>query len=77
MSANDKGDNEMIPGLCTDLWTFALKETTYARRPLMKALRPIIASNGVSYLQMRSLGSHSTSEMEKERKDGLGITMMH
>ena len=27
----------------------------------MKAVRPVIASNGVPYLQMRSVGSHSTS----------------
>ena len=25
LSANDKGDNEMIPRLCTDLLAFALK----------------------------------------------------
>ena len=32
----------------------------------MKAVRPIIASNGVPYLQMRSVGTHSTSGMEKK-----------
>ena len=36
---------------------------------LMKAVRLIIASNGVSYLQMTSVGSHSASEREKEGKN--------
>ena len=35
---------------------------------LMKAVRLIIASNGVPYLQMTSVGSHSASEREKEGK---------
>ena len=34
----------------------------------MIAVRPVIISNGVLYLQMRSLGSHSTSAVEKEGK---------
>ena len=37
----------------------------------MKAVRPVIGSNGVSYIQMRSVGSHSTSGKERER-DGEG-----
>ena len=32
----------------------------------MKAERPVIASNVVSYLQTRLVGSHSTSGREKE-----------
>ena len=32
----------------------------------MKAVRPIIASNRICHLQMRSVGSHSTSGREKE-----------
>ena len=32
----------------------------------MKAVRPIIASNGVPYLQMRSVASYTTSGREKE-----------
>ena len=35
---------------------------------LMKAVRPFIVSNGVPYLQMRSIGSHSTSKREKKGK---------
>ena len=31
-------------------------------------VRPVIASNGVPYLQMRSEGTHSTSGSEKEGK---------
>ena len=34
----------------------------------MKAVRPVIASNGVPYLQMRSVGSLSTSGREKDGK---------
>ena len=32
----------------------------------MKAVWPVIVSNGVPLLQMRSVGSHSQSEREKE-----------
>ena len=35
---------------------------------LMKALRPVIASNGVPYFQMRSVGSPGTLGKEKEGK---------
>ena len=34
----------------------------------MKPGRPVIVSNGVPYLQMRSVGSHTTSGREKEGK---------
>ena len=34
----------------------------------MKAVRPVIVSNGVPSLQMNSVGSHSTPGMEKEGK---------
>ena len=33
---------------------------------LIKAVRPVIASNGAPYLQMTSVGSHSTLDREKE-----------
>ena len=36
---------------------------------LMKAVQSVIASNGVPYLKMRSVGSHSASGREKEGKD--------
>ena len=34
----------------------------------MKAIRPIIASNGVPYGQIRSVGTHGTSGKEDEGK---------
>ena len=45
-------------------------EKNPARRPSMKAMRPVIASSGVPYLHTRSLGSHSTSRRNEEN-DGL------
>ena len=61
-------DNEMILGLCTDLLAFALQlRKTSARRPSDKGVvRAVIVSNGAAFLQMRSVGSHSTSGREKE-----------
>jgi hypothetical protein len=43
----------------------------------MKTVRPVIASNGIPYLQMRSVGSHSTSGMEKdgEKKGRVSINL--
>ena len=40
----------------------------------MKVVRPVIASNGVSYLQLKLVGSHSTSGREKEREDEQNIS---
>ena len=37
-----------------------------ARRLSMKAVRTVFASNGIPYIQIRSLGLHSTLEMKKE-----------
>jgi hypothetical protein len=70
---NDKGYNEMVPGLYTDPLAFALRlrktRKTSARKPSdERAVRPVITSNGVPFLQMRSIGSHSTSGREKEGK---------
>ena len=39
-----------------------------ARRPSIKAARPVISSNWVPYLQMRLVGLHRTSGREKKRK---------
>ena len=36
----------------------------------MMAVKPVITLNVVSYLQIRSVGSHSTSGREKEGKEG-------
>ena len=44
-------------------------QKTLARRPSDEgAVRPVIASNGVPYLEMMSVGSHSTSGREKKGK---------
>ena len=60
--ANDKGDNEMIPGVVHRSFGY-----TIARRPSDEGtVEPIIASNGVPFLQMRSVGLDSTSGREKE-----------
>ena len=65
--ADDKGDNEIVlravprsPGIC-----FMADETPYKTQLgdcLVKAVRPVVTSNGAPYLQIRSLGSHTTSE---------------
>ena len=70
---NDKDDNEIIPGAVhrSDICLKAELnlENTSARRPSdEEAVRPVIDSNGVSFLQMRSVGSHSTSGRENEGK---------
>ena len=36
------------------------------RESFMKAVRPVIASNEVPYLQIRLVGMHSTSGKDKE-----------
>ena len=72
LSTNDKGDNEIIPGAVhKSLGIYLTAKKTPknpARRPSMKAVRPVILSNGVPSLQMRSVVSHSTSGIEKEAK---------
>ena len=37
----------------------------------LKAMRIVVASNKILYLQMRSAGSHSTSGREKEGKGNI------
>ena len=49
-------------------------QKTSARRPSNEgAVRPVITSNEVPFLQMRSVGSHSTSGREKEGIKGVGV----
>ena len=74
-SANDKGD-KMIPGamhrspgIC--LTAEETPEKYQIGDRLMKVMEPVIALNGVPYLQMRLVGSHSTSGREKKGKDGV------
>ena len=66
-SIANKGDNEMIqgavhrfPGICPRA------EGNPGKPPDEQAVRPVIASNGTPFLQMRSVGSHSTPGREKE-----------
>ena len=64
---NDKDDNKMIPGavhrsLCISL----MAEENHGKLQLEdRLMKGLIASNGVPFLQMRSVGSHSTSGREK------------
>ena len=71
--ANDKGDNEMILGAVHRSPAICLTAKETPRKPQLGpnaegAVRPVIALNGVPFLQMRSVGSHSTSGKEKEGK---------
>ena len=64
---NDKDDNEMIPGAVHRSPGICLTAEVNPRRPFDEgAVGPVIASYGDSFLQMRSVGSHSTSGKEKE-----------
>ena len=58
---------------CARIWhlpyDWGKPRKTSARRQSMKAMRPVIASNRVPFVQMRSVGSHSTPGIEK---DGIG-----
>ena len=50
-----------------------------SRRPSDEgALRPVFASNGVAFLQMRLVGSHNTSGREKKgKKERTGLQSLH
>ena len=57
--------------MCTDLLAFALQlrkpqDISVRKTSDEGAVRPVIVSNEVPFLQMRPVGSHSTSEREKE-----------
>ena len=61
------GDNEMIPGAVHISPSICLAIEENLGKPQlgnrqMKAVRPVIALNGVHYLQMRSVGSQGTQE---------------
>ena len=71
--ANNKGDNEMIPGAVHRSPGIRLTAEENPVKlqlgpPDEGAVRPFIPSNGVPYLQMRSVGSHSTRGREEEGK---------
>jgi hypothetical protein len=66
--ANDKGDNEMMPGAVHRSPGIYL---TAKENPGNEgAVQPVIASNVVPYFQMTSVGSHSSSECWEGRKEG-------
>ena len=70
---NDKGGNGMLPravkGTCGIFLMAEETRGTSARRPSDEgSLRSVIASNGLPYLQLKSVGSHNTSGKEKEGK---------
>jgi hypothetical protein len=59
----------IIMGLAIDLLALAYiraKLQASGRRQSIKTMRLVIASNGVPYLQVRSVGSHSVPGREKE-----------
>ena len=58
------GSVHRSPGIC-----LIAEENLSYRRPYDEgAVRPIITSNGVAFLKMKLVGSHSTSGREKEGK---------
>ena len=81
-SANNKRDNEIIPGdVHRSPWIYpSVEENPWKYQlgdRLLKAVRPVIASNGVPCLQMRLVGSHSTSGKGEEKKEGTGMELNH
>ena len=73
--AKDKDDNEMIPGAVHRSPGIYLSAEENPGDRLIKAVRAVIASIGVPNLQIRLVGSHNTSGMEKGRnKERTGIS---
>ena len=73
MAPYNMGDNEMLSGAMHRSPGIYFTVEGNPRKPqlgdrLMKVVRPVIASNGVSYLQMRLVDSHSTPGREKKGK---------
>jgi hypothetical protein len=60
LSASDKSDNEMICPIAEET-----PGKSHLGDRLMKAMRPVIVSNWVPCLQMRSVESHNMSGREK------------
>ena len=70
----DTGDCAQVSSHLPYRWG-KLRETS-SRRSLIKAVRPVIASNGVPSLQTRSVGSHSSQKgRRKERRKERGIVV--
>ena len=65
--AKDKVDNEMILGAVHRSPGICLTAEENSRKPSDEGtVLPVTASNGVPFIQMRSVGSRSTSGREKE-----------
>ena len=60
----------MILGLCTDLLEFTLMTRKTPEDHLMKTVLQVIASNGGLFLQMWSVGSHTSWEEKGGNKKG-------
>ena len=71
MSSNDNGDNEMIPGSVhrSPGMYLTAEENPQLGNRITKAVRSAIVTNGVLYLQMRLVGSHSTPGRKVKRKE--------
>ena len=67
-SANDTVNNEGAVYRSRGIY-LAAEENPGDR--LMKTVRPVNYSNAAFYLQMRSVGSHSTSEGRKKERTGM------
>ena len=66
LSANDNGDNEMTQKAVHRFASICLAAEENPGKPhlgdsKLKAVRPVVVSNGVPYLRMRSVESYSTS----------------
>ena len=74
--ATDKGDNEMIPGAVHRSPGIYLAAEKHPGKPQLEdrrwRLRSVIASNGVPFLQLRSVGSYSKPGRENESVDLMG-----
>ena len=75
LSANDKDDNKIIPEAVYRSSGIYFTAEESPGKPqlvdrLLKPVRPVNATNGVPYLRIASLGSHSTQV--GRRKEGRG-----
>ena len=70
LSVNDMDDNEMIPGAVHRAPGIQLRlrkvPEICSQETVCRRLQLVIASNGVAYVQTRSVGTHITSGREKE-----------
>ena len=84
--ANDKGDNEMVlgavnrsPGICLTVEENSRKlQETSARRPSDEGIvRPVVASNGVPFLQIRLVRKGEGRNKERTRSELSSETFYH